>query len=128
MSITCEKCNYLKCWTREELPEKWGYNNPTRTGDIVVSLDPGYYFSNHDYPEAVPASKDPKALKGMHGYDPEFDPKMLGFMVLAASVPMNPAATWAKSIQCRFIPTVAKLLGIQPAAGAKAKPIDPLPQ
>ena len=49
------KVNYLKCWTREELPEKWGYNNPTRTGDIVVSLDPGYYFSNHDYPEAVPA-------------------------------------------------------------------------
>jgi hypothetical protein len=122
------KVNYLKCWTREELPEKWNYNNPTRTGDIVVSLDPGYYFSNHDYPEAVPASTDPKALKGMHGYDPEFDPKMLGFMVLARVDFDQPGRDLGKVDTVQIHPTVAKLLGIEPASGAKGKPIDPLPK
>ncbi len=122
------KCDYMKVWTREELPEKWGYNNPTRTGDIVVSLNPGYYFSNHDYPEPVPVTKDPKALKGMHGYDPEGDDKMLGFMVLSQWGSDEPGRDVGKVDTMQIHPTVAKLLGIQPAAGATAKPIEPLPQ
>ena len=121
------KADCLKCWTREELPEKWGYGNPTRTGDIVVSLNPGYYFSNHDYPEPVPAAKDPKALKGMHGYDPEIDDKMLGFMVLYRWGSDEPGRDLGKVDTPQLHPTVAKLLGIQPAPGATAKPIEPLP-
>ncbi len=119
-----KKADCLKFWTREDLPEKWGYNNPTRTGDIVVSLEPGYYFSNHDYPEPVPVSKDPKSLKGMHGYDPEQDDKMLGFMLLYQWGSDEPGRDLGRVDTLQIHPTVAKLLGIQPAAGATAKPIE----
>jgi predicted AlkP superfamily pyrophosphatase or phosphodiesterase len=121
------KASYLKCWTRDELPQKWEYGNPTRTGEIVVSLNPGYYFTKNDVAAPVPAESEPRALKGMHGYDPEMDDKMLGFMVFSRWGSDQPGHDLGPISTLRLHPTVAKLLGINPAAGAKAAPID-LPQ
>jgi predicted AlkP superfamily pyrophosphatase or phosphodiesterase len=118
------KASYLKCWTRDELPQKWEYGNPTRTGDIVVSLDPGYYFTAQNIAGPIPAESDPKALKGMHGYDPAMDDKMLGFMVLARYGSDQPGHDLGKIDTLRLEPTVAKLLGIQPASGAKEPPLE----
>ncbi len=72
---------YLQTWLREDLPAKWSYANPTRTGDIVVSLAPGYDFSSKDITAPTPA-ESLGGMKGMHGYDPEQDPLMQGFAVL----------------------------------------------
>ena len=78
--------------------------------------------------EAVtPAEKDPKALKGMHGYDPAEDEKMLGFAVLYRYGSDQPGSDLGKLDTLRLHPTVAKLPGIQPASGATAEPIDRLP-
>ncbi|HTQ37533.1 MAG TPA: alkaline phosphatase family protein [Pirellulales bacterium] len=118
------KASYLKCWTRDELPTTWNYANADRTGDIVVSLDPGYYFTSHDLAGTEPAEADPKSLKGMHGYDPALDDKMLGFMVLARYGSDQPGHDLGPVSTLRLHPTVAKLLGIQPAAGAKGPPLD----
>ena len=35
---------FAKVWRREELPAKWGYDAPGRTGDLVLSMDKGYTF------------------------------------------------------------------------------------
>ncbi len=121
------KADYLKCWTRDDLPANFAYGNSTRTGDIVVSLDPGYYFTSReiDVPESV--ENDPKALRGMHGYDPNIDSKMQGFMVLTRLGADGPSHDLGKIDTLRLHPAVAKLLGIKPAAGATEPPLEPLP-
>jgi predicted AlkP superfamily pyrophosphatase or phosphodiesterase len=121
------KATYLKCWAREDLPQEFAYANPTRTGDIVVSLDPGYYFTKNDVAGPVPAESEPRALKGMHGYDPATDDKMQGFMVLERYGSDQPGHDLGKIDTLRIHPTVAKLLGIEPASGAKEPPLEPIP-
>ncbi len=118
---------FVKAWKRDELPANFGYANATRTGDIVASLAPGYDFTTHGEEAVAPAETDPRALKGMHGYDPAEDEKMLGFAVLVRSGSDRPGRDLGKLDTLRIHPTVAKLLGIQPASGAKAEPIEPLP-
>jgi predicted AlkP superfamily pyrophosphatase or phosphodiesterase len=121
------KASYLKCWTRDELPKDFHYNNPTRTGDIVVSLAPGYYFTKNEISAPVAVETEPRSLKGMHGYDPAEDEKMQGFMVLARVGSTEPGHDLGKVDTLRIHPTVAKLLGMQPAPGATEPPLEPLP-
>jgi predicted AlkP superfamily pyrophosphatase or phosphodiesterase len=116
---------YLKFWLRDELPAKWNYANPTRTGDIVVSLNPGYHFNSKADAAVVPAAEEPGGLKGMHGYDPAEAPEMLGFTVLCRVGSDQPGVDLGQVDSLRIHPTVAKLLGIKPADGAKAAPIEP---
>ncbi len=115
---------FVKAWKRDELPANFGLDNRTRTGDIVASLAPGYDFTTHSEEAVTPAASDPKALKGMHGYDPAEDEKMLGFAVLCRVGSDQPGRDLGKFDSLRLHPTVAKLLGIQPASGAKAEPIE----
>ena len=63
----------------------------------------------------------------MHGYDPALDKEMLGFTVLARYGSQAPGRDLGPIDNLRIHPTVAKLLGIQPAPNAKAAPLDPLP-
>ena len=122
------EARFSHVWSREQLPPAWQYGNPTRTGDIVVSLVPGYDFtSRHEDALITPAETDPKALKGMHGYDPAEDSKMLGFSVLYRWGSDQPGKDLGPVDSLRFDPTVAKLLGIKPAAGAKAAPLEVVP-
>jgi predicted AlkP superfamily pyrophosphatase or phosphodiesterase len=117
------KSPFLKCWSRDDLPKQFAYANPSRTGDIVVSLAPGYYFTKNDVKQPVPAASEPRSLKGMHGYDPAEDDKMLGFAVLAKWGSTAPGKNLGPVSTLELHPTVAKLLGIKPAAGASAKAI-----
>ena len=115
---------FLHAWMREELPENWSYNNPTRTGDIVVSLKPGYDFTSKPIDGPTAAEKVPNSLKGMHGYDPAEDDKMLGFAVLSRWGSDQPGKDLGPVSALQLHPAVAKLLGIKPAAGAKEKPME----
>src|SRR5262249_43632152 len=99
------------------------YSNPTRTGDIVVSLAPGYDFSTRDLSGPTPINEMSGGMKGMHGYDPEQDPQMLGFCVLCRVGSTDARQDVGPIETPRIHPTVAKLLGIQPAEGATAPPI-----
>jgi predicted AlkP superfamily pyrophosphatase or phosphodiesterase len=121
------QADFAKFWLREELPEKFAYGNPTRTGDIVVSLDSGYDFTNSGDAITTPANESPRALKGMHGYDPALDPKMQGFTILARWGSDQPGSEIGQFDSLRIHPTVAKVLGIKPAPAAKGEPISPLP-
>ena len=63
---------FIQAWRRDDLPKKWGYGNPTRTGDIVVIVPKGYTFASGPHPVSDGGPK------GMHGYPVEDDPEMYG--------------------------------------------------
>ena len=54
----------------------------------------------------------------MHGYDPAENPEMLGFFVLTRWGATTPGRDVGPLDSLRIHPTVAKLLGIEPAEGA----------
>lgn len=102
---------------RDELPEHWGYNHPTRTGDLVIVLDTGYTFSRRT-PGLTASPDEAQSAIGMHGYDVEENPEMNGILLVwryrqpIGGIDLGPT----HSLQLHA--TVAHLLGIEPAAGA----------
>jgi predicted AlkP superfamily pyrophosphatase or phosphodiesterase len=112
----------LDAYAREELPPRWHYNDPTRTGDIVVSLKDGCTFSTL---RAAPATRpvDPSGPKGMHGFDIADVPDMAGYAILWRYRHKLGGIDLGRVDSLRLHPTVAKLLGIDPAPNAKAEPI-----
>src|SRR5439155_4159005 len=73
--------DFLWAYTRETLPKEWRLDHPTRVGQIIVMLKPGYTFStkHEQLTYAVGPGDDPQ---GMHGYPPSICPEMRGFRVL----------------------------------------------
>jgi predicted AlkP superfamily pyrophosphatase or phosphodiesterase len=110
-------------YRRNELPKKWDYAHPTRTGDLVVLLPRGYTFGFLRTPEVVvDATSNPFYPRGMHGYDAEIDPEMLGFLAIWEPGRSKPIDLGSVSWE-QLHPTVARLLGIRPAAGATGAPL-----
>jgi predicted AlkP superfamily pyrophosphatase or phosphodiesterase len=115
---------FLDAFTRETLPAKWGFNNPTRTGDVIVMLKPGFTFGNHPGSSAASWEIDPRiGPVGMHGYPPESSPDMRGLMVLWRYPQHLGGRDLGTVSALQLHPTVAKLLGIKPANGAKGEPL-----
>lgn len=121
LSIADEK-PFLRAYRRQDLPARWQYAHPYRTGDLVIVLEPGYAFSARpDAPTApVEAFGGPF---GMHGYDPETDPNMTG-IALFWRWPEPWGGLELERIDMRQVhPSLAALLAIQPAETAEADPI-----
>jgi predicted AlkP superfamily pyrophosphatase or phosphodiesterase len=112
----------LDVYARDDLPPRWHYNDPARTGDIVVSLKDGCTFSTL---RAAPATRpvDPAGPKGMHGFDIADVPDMAGYAILWRYRHQLGGINLGRVDSLRLHPTVAKLLGVEPAAGATAEPI-----
>ena len=110
---------FATVYRREELPERWGYAHPTRTGDLVITLPAGYTFGRRlEALTGTPA--EARASLGMHGCDVAENPEMNGILLIwrypdpLGGVDLGPT----HSLQLHA--TVARLLGIQPAEGAYA--------
>jgi predicted AlkP superfamily pyrophosphatase or phosphodiesterase len=116
---------FARVYRRTDLPPAWNYDNPTRTGDIVVVLPRGYTF-NRGVTQPVVAAAQAEGPKGMHGYPVEEDPEMCGVMFMARYPQPFGGQDLGEVNWDQYHPTVAKLLGIEPAPDAKGKPI-PLP-
>jgi hypothetical protein len=89
---------------------------------LVVVLPSGYNFD--------PLSKVPLAdlapdgePKGMHGYPVEDDPKMEGVTFIWRWPKLIGGVDLGEVDWDQYHPTVARWLGIQPAPGAKGRPI-----
>ena len=108
---------FIQAWRQADLPAKWGYANPTRTGDIVVVVPKGYTLASG--PQAVSEG----GPKGMHGYPVEDDPEMYGVTFVWRSMPGLGGKDLGEVNWDQYHPTVAKWLGIQPAAEAKGQPL-----
>ena len=114
---------FAQAYRREDLPPKWDYANPTRTGDIVVVLARGYTFNRAANQPSVAASELDGGPKGMHGYPVEDDPEMRGVMFLARFPQDFGGKDLGEVNWDQYHPTVAKLLGIKSAEGAKGTPL-----
>ena len=117
---------FARVYPRADLPPAWGYGHPTRTGDIVIVLPRGYTF-NRAAATPIADADQTAGPKGMHGYPVEDDPEMYGVMFLSRYPQAFGGKDLGEVMWDQYHPTVAKLLGIQPADDAKGKPI-PLPR
>ncbi len=115
--------DFARAGRRNELPERWGYNHPTRVGDIVVTLDTGFTFSRR-----VDADVEPVELHGgplgMHGYDPETNPDMLGPAIFWRYPEPLGGVYLGRIHSLQLHPTVARILGIEPAEGVTHEPVE----
>ncbi|MEX0744485.1 MAG: nucleotide pyrophosphatase/phosphodiesterase family protein [Phycisphaeraceae bacterium] len=114
---------FARAWRRDDLPERWAYDHPTRSGELVMVLDTGHTFSARPT-ELTGDADDFPGVRGMHGYDPADDANMLGFAVLWRFPEPLGGGHIERVDALQLHPTVARLLGIDPAEGARAAPIE----
>ncbi len=113
---------FAHAYTRDSLPPEWGYNCPGRTGDVVVSLDPGNFFSEQPGPPTRPVDPREGPL-GMHGYPFAQSPSMAGFLGIWRSGEPIGGINLGKVDSRRLHATVAQLLDIDPASTALNEPL-----
>jgi predicted AlkP superfamily pyrophosphatase or phosphodiesterase len=113
----------VRVYRGAELPARYRLSHPTRTGDLVVMVDPPYTLSR-------PAGFEGRLMTAMqrlgrgfgsHGYDPAL-PDMGGvFMALGRGV----SAGWQvpEVHQIDVAATVARLLDIEPPAQSEGRPV-----
>lgn len=117
---------FMRAYRRAELPPRWHYGHPTRTGDLIVVLPRGYTFNRSVPAAVVDAAHTNGGPKGMHGYPVEDDPEMDGVMFLQRWPRPLGGKDLGEVNWDQYHPTVARLLGIRPADAAKGTPL-PLP-
>lgn len=107
----------------DNIPPHWGYRDPDRVGDRVVVLPAGYTF-NAARQEIASDAEESGGLLGMHGWAAEDVPEMEGLlMIIRYPTPFSQARDLGPVDMRQLHPTVARLLGIQPAEGADAAPL-----
>jgi predicted AlkP superfamily pyrophosphatase or phosphodiesterase len=109
----------LDCRPLAELPSRFRYGPPERTGEVVCQADPGGGLG-------VGKGRGVRrsSLKGMHGYDPE-EPSMAALFVAAgAGIPSGGSVERVEAVDVH--PLLAGLLGIRPAEGVEGRsPLGP---
>jgi hypothetical protein len=118
-----QRHSFAHAYAREDLPAEWGYDSPGRTGDVVVSIDPGYFFSESPGAPIRPVDPESGPL-GMHGYPLADCPEMHGFLGIWRNGEPLGGIDLGVVDSRRLHSTVAKLLEIEPAPTALD---DPLP-
>lgn len=117
------KREFARAWARDDLPEHWQYDHPTRTGDVVVVLDKGYTFSRR--PDGVTGSAEAHGGPlGMHGYCPRENPEMHGFMAIWRYPEPLGGKDLGRVHSLQLHATVAELLGIEPSEDAQKDAIE----
>ena len=118
-----ETLPYAEVFRADATPPHWGYRDPSRVGDMIVVLPPGYTFNASDADIASDAQES-GGLLGMHGWAVEDAPEMEGLlMILRYPTPFPQSRDLGPVDMRQLHPTVARLLGIQPAPGADAPPL-----
>jgi hypothetical protein len=97
--------DFLDVYTRDRLPPEWGLAHPTRVGDIVIVLRPGYLLTD-------------RQPRGAHGYVPAECPDMNGLCVIWRYPSHAARRDLGRIDGAQMHATVARLLGIQPSPAA----------
>lgn len=114
---------YAQIYRQDNIPPHWGYRDPDRVGDRIVVLPPGYTF-NAARQEIESTVEESGGLLGMHGWAVEDVPEMEGLLMIVRYPNPFPQSRDLGAVDMRQLhPTVARLLGIQPADGADAAPL-----
>ena len=114
---------YLTAWLAADVPAADHFADPTRVGQVVVMLHPGYGLTRQRLATTLPVPRDGG---GMHGYDPAGFTDMQGSALIwrlrrpIGGVDVGPVDN------TQWDATVCHLLGIRPPAKADPRVI-PLP-
>lgn len=102
---TLQKVPHVRCYAREQLPQRLKYGTHNRVGDIVIIPEIGgmVQFRNKNNP----------LTGGAHGYDNQL-PEMRAIFI-AVGPDFKPNSKHAAVPNITLYPLVCKLLGIQPA-------------
>jgi hypothetical protein len=114
--------DFLSVYTRDTLPEEWGLTHPTRVGEIVILLRPGYHFSDR-LPLPTFSREQVEASRGAHGYIPADFPDMNAFCVIWRYPDRMKRSDLGKTNAEQMHGIIAKLLHIAPADGASVAPV-----
>jgi type I phosphodiesterase/nucleotide pyrophosphatase len=112
----------LDVYRRSDLPRRWEFAHPTRTGDVVVVAKPGFVLTEK-LPRLRVAPEETDGPRGMHGYDPAACPDMLGLAIVWSSTG-DVRRDLGRVDARRLHPTIARLLGIEPSPLATEPPLD----
>ncbi len=114
--------DFVRAFARDEAPEQWQINHPTRTGDIYLTLEKGYTFSMRPRGVTGPARELGGPL-GMHGYDPRETDEMNGIMVVWRYPGTIGGVDLGRIHATQLHATVAQWLDIEPAEKARPEPV-----
>jgi hypothetical protein len=117
--------DWAPVYARADLPPAWEFDHPTRVGDVVVVLEPGYAFAGRGLgndadsrPRMTAPVMEVGGPLGMHGYDPATCPDMLGAALFWRYPEPLGGVDLGRVDSHQLHATVCRLLGIEPAAGA----------
>ncbi len=68
--------DYLHVWKADDVPAADHYADPTRVGDVIALLKPGYHWTSQRNAATMPA-----LIGATHGFDPAECPNMFGFAI-----------------------------------------------
>jgi predicted AlkP superfamily pyrophosphatase or phosphodiesterase len=102
------KENHFKTYRREETPEQWHYRHHPRIGDLLLVMEPGFYFRSG----SPDTSKAPmSAAWGVHGFDPDVTPEM-GAIFYAKGPNIKKGMVVPPFRNIHVYPLMAKILGL----------------
>jgi predicted AlkP superfamily pyrophosphatase or phosphodiesterase len=100
---------HFEAYRREDTPERWHYRNHPRIGDLLLVMEPGYYFRNGAPDTTKPMMDSPW---GVHGFDPYLTPEM-GAIFYAKGPNIKKGVTIPVFENVYVYPLVAKILGLK---------------
>lgn len=93
----------------EEFPEPWNYQHQ-RSGDLMLVANPGHYFRDKDR-KAYMKNRKVGDKFGVHGYDPDTEPDMVGiFYACGPNIEKGMEVPAFRNIH--VYPLVARILGM----------------
>lgn len=114
---------FVHAYRQDEMPERYGYRDAATVGDVVLMLDRGYIFSSRPEAAVVEIGAIGGPL-GMHGYDVETNPDMYGLSLIWERGGGLGGIDLGRVDYRSVHPTVAALLGIEPAPAATGEALD----
>ncbi len=105
--------NHFKVYKRSEFLERWHYSKDDRAGDVMMVVDPGYYFIT----EAKKFDPTKHAVSGAHGFDPAIVKDVHGIFY-AMGPNIKSGVTISPFENIHVYPLIAKILGL------KTHPVD----
>jgi len=124
MTLAAAEHDFAQTYPRGATPERWGFEHPTRTGDLIVVLDKGYTFSGRVRDAVVGDVHEHDGPLGMHGYDPATNPEMNTIALFWRYPKPLGGVDLGHTHALQLHPTIARLLNIDPAPKATAAPIE----
>jgi predicted AlkP superfamily pyrophosphatase or phosphodiesterase len=113
---------FLTAWKAADVPAADHFADPTRIGQVVVMLKPGYSLTRQRLATTLPVPRD---AGGMHGFDPVGCPDMQGSAVVWRLRRPIGGRDLGPVDNTQWDATVCRLLGVRPppAADPRAVPI-----